>query len=103
MTALPEAKLAREAEICYGMMAVVTDYDCWNELSETVSADMVISNLKKTIEVARKALRHAIVNMPAKRECSCGHSLENAIITDPALIPDAVKNNLDIIIGKYVK
>ncbi len=63
MTALPEAKLAREAEICYGMMAIVTDYDCWNEVSETVSAEMVISNLMKTLETAKKALKHAIVNL----------------------------------------
>lgn len=103
MTALPEAKLAREAEICYGMMAVVTDYDCWNELSETVSAEMVITNLGKTIEVARRALRHAIVNIPAKRECVCTNALENAIITDPKAIPDKIKKDLQIIIGKYVE
>ncbi|MGD0355650.1 MAG: S-methyl-5'-thioadenosine phosphorylase [Dehalococcoidia bacterium] len=103
MTALPEAKLAREAEICYGMMAIVTDYDCWNEVSETVSAEMVISNLMKTLETAKKALKHAIVNLPAKRECPCGHALENAIITAPELIPDKVKKDLNIIIGKYIK
>ena len=103
MTALPEAKLAREAEICYGMMAIVTDYDCWNEVSETVSAEMVISNLLKTLETAKKALKHAIVNLPAKRECACGHALENAIITAPELIPDKVKKDLNIIIGKYIK
>ncbi len=103
MTALPEAKLAREAEICYGMMAIVTDYDCWNEVSETVSAEMVISNLMKTLKTAKKALKHAIVNLPAKRECPCGHALENAIITAPELIPDKVKKDLNIIIGKYIK
>jgi 5'-methylthioadenosine phosphorylase len=103
MTALPEAKLAREAEICYGMMAIVTDYDCWNEVSETVSAEMVISNLLKTLETAKKALKHAIVNLPAKRECACSHALENAIITAPELIPDKVKKDLNIIIGKYIK
>ncbi len=103
MTALPEAKLAREAEICYGMMAIVTDYDCWNEVSETVSAEMVISNLLKTLETAKKALKHAIVNLPAKRECACSHALENAIITAPELIPEKVKKDLNIIIGKYIK
>ncbi|MGA9048280.1 MAG: S-methyl-5'-thioadenosine phosphorylase [Dehalococcoidia bacterium] len=103
MTALPEAKLAREAEICYGMMAIVTDYDCWNEVSETVTAEMVISNLLKTLETAKKALKHAIVNLPAKRECACGHALENAIITAPELIPDKAKKDLNLIIGKYVK
>ena len=103
MTALPEAKLAREAEICYGMVAIVTDYDCWNELSETVSADMVVSNLKKSLQTAKKVLRHAIVNLPGKRECSCGHALENAIITAPELIPEKARKDLDIIIGKYIK
>ena len=103
MTALPEAKLAREAELCYGMMAIVTDYDCWNEVSETVSAEMVIGNLKKTLETAKKALKHAIVNLPAKRKCTCGHALENAIITAPEMIPDKVKKDLKIIIGIYIK
>jgi len=103
MTALPEAKLAREAEICYGMMAIVTDYDCWNELSETVSAEMVVSNLKKTLQTAKRVLRHAIVNLPQKRECSCGHALENAIITAPELIPEKARQDLSIIIGKYIK
>lgn len=103
MTALPEAKLAREAEICYGMMAIVTDYDCWNEVSETVSIDMVISNLRKSIVVAKKALRHAIIGLPPKRECACGHALENAIITDPKVIPPEVKKGLSLIIGKYIK
>ena len=103
MTALPEAKLAREAELCYGMMAIVTDYDCWNELSETVSTEMVISNLKKSIETAKKILRHAIANLPAKRECVCGHALENAIITAHEFIPDKAKKDLKLIIGKYIK
>lgn len=103
MTALPEAKLAREAEICYGMMAIVTDYDCWNEASETVSIDIVISNLKKTLETAKKALKHAIINLPSKRDCVCSRALENAIITAPESIPDKVKKDLGIIIGKHVK
>ena len=103
MTALPEAKLAREAEICYGMMAIVTDYDCWNEVSETVSAEMVIGNLMKTLETAKKALKHAIANLPVTRDCPCSHALENAIITAPEVIPDKAKKDLGIIIGKYIK
>ena len=103
MTALPEAKLAREAEICYGMLAVVTDYDCWNESSETVSAEMVIDNLRRSIDMAKRILRHAIVNLPKTRECDCPHALENAIITDPALIPEKVKRDLNLIIGKYIR
>lgn len=103
MTALPEAKLAREAEICYGMLAVVTDYDCWNELSETVSAEMVIDNLRRSIDTAKRILRHAIVNLPKTRECDCPHALENAIITNSAMIPEKVKQDLSLIIGKYIK
>lgn len=103
MTALPESKLAREAEICYGMMAVVTDYDCWNEVSETVSAEMVLENLNKSMGTARKILRHAIVNLPQKHDCTCRHALENAIITSPALIPEKVKKDLNLIIGKYIE
>jgi 5'-methylthioadenosine phosphorylase len=103
MTVIPEAKLAREAEICYGMMAIVTDYDCWNEKVESVSAEMIIGNLMKSIQTAKKVLRHAIVNLPLKRSCPCPHALENAIITAPELIPDKAKKDLDIIIGKYIK
>ena len=103
MTALPEAKLAREAEICYAMMAIVTDYDCWNEKAETVSAELVVINLKKNIESAKKILRHTITNVPKSRDCACTHALENAIITAPESIPESVKKNLDIIIGKYIK
>ena len=103
MTALPEAKLAREAEICYGMIAIVTDYDCWNELSEPVSVEMVVSNLRKSMVAAKKALRHAIINLPVKRDCACGHALENAIITDHRVIPANVKKDLGIIIGKYIQ
>jgi len=103
MTALPEAKLAREAEICYTMMAIVTDYDCWNELSEPVSIEMVVSNLRKSMVAAKKALRHAIINLPVKRDCACGHALETAIITDPGVIPAKVKKDLSIIIGKYIQ
>jgi 5'-methylthioadenosine phosphorylase len=103
MTALPEAKLAREAEICYGMMCIVTDYDCWNETAETVTAEMVIGNLMKTLEVAKNAVRQAIVNLPSERSCSCVHALENAIITSPDQIPDQVKKDLHLIIGKYIQ
>ncbi len=103
MTALPEAKLAREAEICYAMLAVVTDYDCWNELSESVSAEMVINNLGKSINTAKKILKNALLNLPKVRNCACTKALENAIITDPGLIPERIKSDLRPIIGKYIK
>jgi len=103
MTALPEAKLAREAEIHYAMMSVVTDYDCWNETAETVSAEMVIGNLMRTLESAKKVLRHAIVNLPPETDCICSNALENAIITAPDKIPPRIKQDLGLIIGKYIK
>jgi 5'-methylthioadenosine phosphorylase len=103
MTGLPEAKLAREAEICYATIAVVTDYDCWNETSETVSAEMIVENLKRSIETVKKILRNAMASLPKKRSCICAHALENAIITAPELIPEEVKEDLELIIGKYIK
>jgi 5'-methylthioadenosine phosphorylase len=103
MTGLPEAKLAREAEICYATMAVVTDYDCWKETYEVVSVDMVIDNLRRGIENVKKLLRRAVADLPKKRNCICSKALENAIITDPAVIPEKVKKDLKPIIGRYLK
>ncbi|MBM3183384.1 MAG: S-methyl-5'-thioadenosine phosphorylase [Chloroflexi bacterium] len=103
MTGLPEAKLAREAEICYATMAIVTDYDCWKETYAVVTAEMVVANLRKSIETAKKILRDAVTNLPKSRDCICPKALENAIITDPKLMPEQVKKDLKLIIGKYVK
>ena len=103
MTGLPEAKLAREAEICYAAIAVVTDYDCWKETYEVVSAEMVVDNLRRGTETVKRLLRHAITRMPEKRNCICTTALENAIITSPELIPEQVKKDLAPIIGKYLK
>lgn len=102
MTNMSEAKLAREAEICFATLAMVTDYDCWHT-SEDVTVDMVIQNLKKNSEMAKRIIRNAISSMPEKRNCSCGESLKNAIITAKDVIPDSAKKKLDIIIGKYLK
>jgi 5'-methylthioadenosine phosphorylase len=103
MTGLPEAKLAREAEICYAVIAVVTDYDCWKETYEVVSAEMVVDNLKRGTETVKRLLKHAITRLPQKRNCICARALENAIITSPELIPAQVKKDLAPIIGKYIK
>lgn len=103
MTGLPEAKLAREAEICYATMAVVTDYDCWKETYEVVSVDMVIDNLRRGIENVKKMLRRSVADLPKKRNCICASALQNAIITDPAVIPEKVKKDLKPILGKYLK
>jgi 5'-methylthioadenosine phosphorylase len=103
MTNMPEAKLAREAEICYSSLACVTDYDCWHPQHESVTIDMVIENLSKNVGNAKKILSAVIRNISDERNCSCCESLKYAIITDKKLIPEKVKQNLDIIIGKYIK
>jgi 5'-methylthioadenosine phosphorylase len=103
MTGLPEAKLAREAEICYTVIAVVTDYDCWKETYEVVSAEMVVGNLNRGTETVKRLLKHAITRLPQKRNCICASALENAIITSPELIPEQVKKDLKPIIGRYLK
>jgi 5'-methylthioadenosine phosphorylase len=102
MTNMPEAKLAREAEICYATLACVTDYDCWHPDYEKITIEMVINNLHKNIEHAKKILHALIRKLPARRTCVCKDALKNAIITDPKLIPAKAKKDLDIIIGKYV-
>ena len=103
MTNMPEAKLAREAEICYATLAAVTDYDCWHPQAESVTIDMVIQNLLKNAENAKKIIRAVIKNMPAKRDCACQDALKFAIITDRKLIPAKIKRDLKIIMGKYIK
>lgn len=102
MTALPEAKLAREAEICYATLACVTDYDCWHEGYESVTAEMIIANLKKNVERARRIIRKAVKMIPEKRECECASALKNAIVTSPELIPPEIKKELSLLIGKYI-
>ncbi len=103
MTNMPEAKLAREAEICYVTLACVTDYDCWHPEYEKITVEMVIKNLQKNIENAKKILRAFIKHLPHKRVCSCKDALKNSIITDPKMIPAKTKKDLEIIIGKYIK
>lgn len=102
MTNMPEAKLAREAEICYSTLACVTDYDCWHPQHTTVTVEMIIENLSKNVENAKMILAQAIKNMPARRICSCKEALKYAIITDKKLIPEKVKKDLGLIIGKYI-
>ncbi len=103
MTNLPEAYLAREAEICYGTLAFPTDYDCWYEGEEVVTTQMVIENLRKNVEKAKKILKVAISKIPEKRKCPCKEALKDAIVTQPEHIPDDTKEKLKILIGKYIK
>lgn len=102
MTNMPEAKLAREAEICYCTIASVTDYDCWYTPSEPVTAEMVIENLKKNIENAKRILREVILKIPEERNCPCKDALKYAIVTPKEFIPPSVRKRLKPIIGKYL-
>ena len=102
MTALPEAKLAREAEICYATLAFATDYDCWHEVEESVSVEMVASNLMKNVAVSRSILERAISMILLERDCLCSSALNDAIITAPEYMPEDTKKDLELIIGKYI-
>ncbi len=102
MTNLQEAKLAREAEICYVTIAMVTDYDCWHEEHDAVTVDQIISNLNKNAENACKLVRQAVERMPEERNCRCGSALKHAVITDPAAIPETAKQRLGLLLGKYL-
>jgi 5'-methylthioadenosine phosphorylase len=101
MTALPEAKLAREAEICYATVACVTDYDCWHETEEDVSADLILANLQRNVETAKRLVRLAVKTLP-ERDCPCASALETAIVTPAHMVPDQAKRDLAPIIGRYM-
>lgn len=102
MTNLQEAKLAREAEICYATMALVTDYDCWHVSEEDVSVDVLLDYLRRNAAMARKVVKDAVEKMPAERGCGCGSALACAIITDRSTIPGKTRRKLDLLIGKYL-
>ena len=102
MTNLTEAKLAREAELCYVTMAMVTDYDCWHEGHDAVTVDQIISILNKNAANACQLVRHVVGQLPAERACKCASALRHAIITDRAAIPPASKERLGLLIGKYI-
>ena len=102
MTNLQEAKLAREAEICYVTIAMVTDYDCWHPDHDAVTVTDIIANLNQNAENARKLVAAAVRAMPASRRCKCGSALAHALITDRNSIPDATRKKLELLIGKYL-
>ena len=101
MTNATEAKLAREAEICYATVAMITDYDCWHPEHESVTATQIIATLNQNASNAQNVLREAIKTMPAERKCKCGAALAHSLITDFKLVPKKTKKNLAAIIGKY--
>lgn len=105
MTALPEAKLAREAELCYATIACATDYDCWHETEESVTVEMVIGNLSANVANAQRILQSVAQHIPSNRStlsCGCASSLATSIITTPTLIPADTKEKYNLLIGKYV-
>jgi len=102
MTALPEAKLAREAEICYVTLAFVTDYDCWHATYESVTAEMILTNLQKGIDTVKSILKVLVSSIPQKRDCACASALKYAIATNMHYIPKQQKKELGLLIGKYL-
>ena len=103
MTNLQEAKLAREAEICYATVAMVTDYDCWHPEHDAVTGHQVMEYLARNIENVQKVIREAVPSVPEARTCKCGSALAHAIITEPKKIPAATRKKLDLLIGKYIR
>jgi len=102
MTNLQEAKLAREAEICYATLAMVTDYDCWHPGHDAVTVNQVIDYLNRNVENAQKIIRTAVRALPRDRTCSCSSALAHAIFTDRKKIPAATRKKLDLLVGKYL-
>jgi 5'-methylthioadenosine phosphorylase len=103
MTNLQEAKLAREAEMCYVTVAMVTDYDCWHPDHDAVTVTEIIGNLTKNAENAAKVVASAVANMPSERTCKCGSALKHALITSPAAVPEKTKQKLELLVGKYLR
>ena len=102
MTNLQEAKLAREAELCYATIAMVTDYDCWHAEHDAVTVTDIIANLAKNAENAAKVVAEAVRTMPEARECKCGLALAHALITDRKTIPSETRKKLELLVGKYL-
>src|SRR5437867_9829813 len=103
MTNLQEAKLAREAEICYSTLALITDYDCWHPDHDSVTVDLIIANLQQNAVTAQRAIAAAVGRIAGPRTCECATALATAIITPRALVPEQTKRELEPIVGKYLK
>src|SRR2546425_12667256 len=103
MTNLQEAKLAREAEICYSTIALVTDYDCWHPQHDAVTVSDVLDNLKKNTDNAQKLIRAAVKRLPIERTCKCEQALKHAIMTDLKTVPEATRQKLELLLRKYLQ
>lgn len=102
MTNLTEAKLAREAEICYGVIALSTDYDCWHESHDEVSVEAVVAIIKSNVATAKGIIRRAVQQITGSRGCPCASALQHAVISDTGVIPVETRENLDLILGRYL-
>jgi 5'-methylthioadenosine phosphorylase len=102
MTNMPEAKLAREAELCYASLALATDYDCWHEKEGDVSIESILAIIRQNVENSRRIIRYIAERLPGKDGCGCGETLRYAIITDPKKIPAAARKRLSLLIGRYL-
>ena len=102
MTNLTEAKLAREAEICYGIIALSTDYDCWHESHDDVTVEAIIQIIHQNVAMAKSIIRHAVAEISVTPPCACGSAMQYAIITDRSYIPEATKKKLAPLVGKYL-
>jgi 5'-methylthioadenosine phosphorylase len=102
MTNLQEAKLAREAEICFATLALATDYDCWNQAAGDVEIENVLAVLRQNVDLAQRTIRRAVALLKNSRSCSCAVSLKDAIITERSTIPQKIRTELRPIIGKYL-
>jgi 5'-methylthioadenosine phosphorylase len=104
MTAVTEAKLSREAEICYAALNLITDYDVWHETEGTVSVEMILENLKLNVQHAKNILKKAVAGIPLRKEteCECGDALNNCLMTNPDMIPGETRRRLQLILNKYI-
>ena len=102
MTNMPEAKLAREAELCYATVALVTDYDCWHETEEAVTVEAILATLRNNVALAKRLLRKALSTGIEQTGCACGQALKDALVTDPRTIPKETRKRLDLLIGRYL-
>ncbi|MHB8835031.1 MAG: S-methyl-5'-thioadenosine phosphorylase [Candidatus Methylomirabilia bacterium] len=101
MTNLPEARLAREAEMCYATLALATDYDCWHEIEE-VSVEQIIKIINRNVSLAQEIIRRAVTMIPGERACHCGNALAHALITEKATIPAETRRRLDLLLGRHL-
>ncbi|MBI4714582.1 MAG: S-methyl-5'-thioadenosine phosphorylase [Nitrospirae bacterium] len=102
MTNVTEAKLAREAEICYGTIAMATDYDCWHKEEAPVTAEMILGILGRNVETSKRIILEAVKRIPAQRTCPCAHALKDSLLTPADRVPGETRKKLDLIIGKYL-